>query len=270
MASLERELVRVYAEAARRLRALIREAVEREALGTAGYYARQHRSLEREIRRLGRRTSSLAPLAILEGYLQGLRIARLVEPGIPGLPEVTLEASFAGVHGRVVRVLIAALEGRLEDARVQVGRSADDVFRRVILKETAVTVAAGLGPRAQAITARRALEQEGLASFVDKRGAKWSLDNYSSMAIQTTTRSAATEATVREMGENGRDLIAMSRHANACDMCKPWEGRTYSISGRDPRYPPLTVSAPVHPRCSHVMYPATATLEDIERELGIV
>jgi len=268
MASLERELVHVYAEAARRLRALIREAVEREALGTAGYYARQHRSLEREIRRLGRRTSSLAPLAILEGYLQGLRIARLVEA--PGLRTGSIEGAFAGVHGRAVRVLVAALEGRLEDARVQVGRSADDVFRRVILKETAVTVAAGLGPRAQAITARRALEQEGLASFVDKRGAKWSLDNYSSMAIQTTTRSAATEATVREMGENGRDLIAMSRHANACDMCKPWEGRTYSISGRDPRYPPLTVSAPVHPRCSHVMYPATATLEDIERELGIV
>jgi len=265
---VERELIAVYREAARRLRALIREAVEREALGTAGYYARQHRSLEREIRRLGRRTSSLAPLAILEGYLQGLRIARLVEA--PGLRTGSIEGAFAGVHGRAVRVLIAALEGRLEDARVQVGRSADDVFRRTILKETAVTVAAGLGPRAQAITARRALEREGLTSFIDKRGARWGLDNYSSMAIQTTTRSAATEATVREMNENGRDLISISKHVGSCDVCKPFEGKTYSLSGKDPRYPKAIVLPPFHGRCRHVAFPATATFEDIERELGIV
>jgi hypothetical protein len=267
---MEHELIAVYREAARRLRLLIREAVKREALGTAGYYARQHRSLEREIRRLGRRTSSLAPLAILEGYLQGLRIARLVEHGIPDLPAGSLEASFAGVHGRAVRVLIAALEGRLEDARVQVGRSADDVFRRVILQETAVTVAAGLGPRAQAKTARRALEQEGLTAFTDKRGAKWSLEVYTRMATRTETRAAATEATVREMGENGRDLVQISTHVGPCDICKPLEGKTYSLSGDDDRYPKATVLPPYHPNCRHVAFPATATFDDLERELGIV
>jgi len=264
----DRELIRIYANAALRLRALVKQSIDAERLGTAAYYRRQHEQVRAVLRDLGRKTRPLAWAAILQSYLEGLRIARIVERA--DLPPATLGARFNSVHRVAVEAAVDALVGRLDAARETVGRSTDDVFRRLTLETVATTIATGEGPRGQARALRADLEKQGLTAFVDKRGARWSLENYSSMATITVTREASTVGTVREMGANDRDLIAMTKHSGSCDVCRPWEGRTYSLSGRDPRYPKATVLAPLHPRCAHSMYPATATLEDLERELGIV
>jgi len=264
----DRELVRIYATAARRLRALVQQAIAAERLGTAAYYRRQHEQVRAVLRDLGRKTRPLAIVAILQSYLEGLRIARIVEPA--GLPPATFGARFNSVHRVAVEAAVDALVGRLDAARETVGRSTDDVFRRLTLETVATTIATGEGPRGQARALRAELEKQGLTAFVDKRGARWSLENYSSMATRTGTREASTVATTREMGANGRDLVQISTHVGPCDLCKPFEGKTYSLSGDDERYPRATVLPPYHPNCRHVAFPATATFEDIERELGIV
>jgi hypothetical protein len=75
---------------------------------------------------------------------------------------------------------------------------------------------------------------------------------------------------VRRMNELGRDLVQWSSHPNSCPVCLPYNGNTYSLSGRDKQYPKATLLPPGHPRCKHVLTPSTVSFERFERELGLV
>jgi len=84
---------------------------------------------------------------------------------------------------------------------------------------------------------------------------------YSELVAQTASRDAATEGTVRTAVALGMDLVRMSVHTGACPMCIPLQGKIYSISGRNPNFPPLTddVRTPLHPRCGHSINPVSET-----------
>jgi hypothetical protein len=78
------------------------------------------------------------------------------------------------------------------------------------------------------------------------------------MVARSTTREAGNLARENQLTENGYDLLMMTEHYPTCEACAVLQGRVYSISGRDKRFPPLSRAFPsgyrnVHPNCRHVM-----------------
>jgi hypothetical protein len=104
------------------------------------------------------------------------------------------------------------------------------------------------------------LANRGINAVKDKLGREIHLDSYASMVARTTVREATNLGCLNEMEELDNDLVQFSSHASACPICAPIEGRVFSISGRDKRYPPLSSAFrsgyhTLHPNCLHVLTP---------------
>lgn len=252
-------LIVLYERAEWDLRRLIRDASLRGARGTERYLRRQQRAVAAIVRDLRALTAELVPLAVREPF-----------EAAAGLAAEQLGMSFSGVDQRQVRALARALEGDLGDALVTVGREADDALRRATLQEVGTGRAGGGTQRQTTARLRQRLADEGVTALVDRGGRRWRLEVYSRMAVRTTSRQAATAGTVERLREAGEDLIAISSHVGSCDVCKPFEGRTYSLSGASETYPRAKYLPPFHPNCRHVAVPSGASFEAFERSLGLV
>jgi hypothetical protein len=60
------------------------------------------------------------------------------------------------------------------------------------------------------------------------------------------------ETRIKELDE---DLVIVSNHPDECPLCRPYEGKIYSLSGTSEKYPPLSVAKQgglFHPNCGHV------------------
>ena len=85
----------------------------------------------------------------------------------------------------------------------------------------------------------RIIEGNGVFTFEDEAGRKWNLVDYGRMAIRTANTRAVNQSTINAGQELGNDLVRMSHHLSSCPLCAMYEGRVYSVSGKDKRYPSL-------------------------------
>lgn len=179
--------------------------------------------------------------------LQALQDAGVVSP--------RLTASFAGVHRTAVELLADNLSADLSEATALVGRRVQDVYREIALQTTARMKATGTLARQGARDMRDELVARGLTGFVDGAGRQWRLDDYADMTIRTTVIEAGNLGRVNQLADTGHDLVRMTEHHPTCEICAVYQGRVYSVSGNDPRYPALYETAfsrgynIVHPRC---------------------
>ncbi|MYR46603.1 phage capsid protein [Streptomyces sp. SID5910] len=110
-------------------------------------------------------------------------------------------------------------------------RTIVDRFRAVVAEVTA-TPLLGTGTRRQATQdAMRRWADEGVTSFVDRSGRRWSLPAYAEMAVRTSVGRAATEAHMRTLSNHGVDLVIVSDAPRECPLCRRWEGKVLTISG---------------------------------------
>lgn len=262
------ELVAQYERAVRLLRSLIANAVRRGALGTATERRKQLAAVNGLLAQLRTSTRGLSALSIAGGYQVGAQAADLsMLDVLPNdVAEKLIEPKFAsGANKAAIQALQAATEQKLRDSIRTVGRSTEDVFRRVGLEEVALGTAAGLTRRETTRRIAGKLGEEGVTSFVDRAGRRWKLDVYAAMVARTTQREAVTLGVVDRMVQVGLDLVTVSRHPHSCDICTPFEGKTYSLTGRTKGYEVITVFPPFHPNCRHSIGAAkenlTATLD---------
>ncbi|GHC44439.1 MULTISPECIES: phage minor capsid protein [Streptomyces rochei group] len=110
-------------------------------------------------------------------------------------------------------------------------RTIVDRFRAVVAEVTA-TPLLGTGTRRQATQdAMRKWADEGVTSFRDQSGRRWSLPAYAEMAVRTSVGRAATEAHMRTLSDAGVDLVIVSDAPRECPLCRPWERKVLTISG---------------------------------------
>lgn len=261
----EQHLIRLYQRAARRLRQMIGDDLRSGRLGTAAYRTNQLNAIRVELAALGRRTRTTPVETVAQAYDRGAAIVDRVA-GDRG----AVSYAFTGTHTRTPQIIAENLAGRLDDARANVGRQVNDVYRRAALEAIGEDIAAGEARRQTSLAIERRLIHEGVTGFIDRRGAHWALDTYAEMATRTTTREAVSAGTRGRMLETGQDLITISDHATETDICKEFEGKTYSITGRTPGYEVLPEWPPFHPRCLHVATPAAENVATILAELGLV
>jgi hypothetical protein len=152
-------------------------------------------------------------------------------------------------------------------------RSVVDGFRAIVAEVTA-TPLLGTGTRRQATQdAMRRFADQGITSFVDRAGRRWSLPVYAEMAVRTSVARAATEAHARTLTDAGIELVVVSNAPRECPLCRPWEGKVLTLTGpggartievehatEDGRMVPVRVAGSLdearraglqHPNCRH-------------------
>lgn len=167
-----------------------------------------------------------------------------------------------------------------------IGRTENDIYRRVGLEAVSNMQAVGKGVNKTVPEFADTLRREGVTAFTDKAGRNWSLHTYCTMVSRTTSRQAEVLAVLTADPEH--DLYKISSHNTACKICAPYEGRVYSKSGKDTDFPPLALAfgkidkngpddltnsyLNIHPNCLHVLMPWTAAgrsekeIEEIKRK----
>lgn len=166
-------------------------------------------------------------------------------------------------------------------------RAVVDGFRAIVAEVTA-TPLLGTGTRRQATQdAMRRFADQGITSFVDRAGRRWSLPVYAEMAVRTSVARAATEAHARTLTEAGIELVVVSDSPRECHLCRPWEGKVLTLTGpdgertvevehaiEDGRMVPVRVAGSLeaarvaglqHPNCRHSVSAYTPGLTTVEQ-----
>ena len=82
--------------------------------------------------------------------------------------------------------------------------------------------------------------------------------DYAKAVARTTFAEAQIKATLDQCALCENDLVKVSHHGTDCEICRRHEGIIYSISGNDPKYPPLKEKPPFHLNCRHSLEPTSA------------
>lgn len=92
-------------------------------------------------------------------------------------------------------------------------------------------------------------------------GAQMPVDKYATMLARTTRSETENLSMIQQALREGIDLIECDIVSPTCDICSVYQGRVYSISGNDSRYPALYKTAfksgysIIHPNCRHSWSP---------------
>ncbi len=183
-----------------------------------------------------------------------------------------INPSFAQIHQRAIDIIAQNMYDNLRQATNYAGRRINDYYRRAALEAEAEKFTVGQTWQEMAKNLEQKLLSKGLTGFKDKLGREWRLDAYAEMVARTTTREIATVATINACQEFDIDLVKISTHYPTCHLCAPIQGKVYSLSGKDKRYPKYGedgVVIPRHPNCRHVLMPYVRELdpnaEEVER-----
>jgi len=138
---------------------------------------------------------------------------------------------------------------------------ANKVYTNIVNK-TAFKVLAGATDLQSALAQTcREWAMKGIPSIVDKAGRTWSTEAYSQMILRSTIRSVTTEVQFQRADEFGTDLIEISSHGGARPGCAPYQGRIFSRTGKNKKYPSLKATTYGEPsglfgiQCKHSCYP---------------
>lgn len=263
---------------------LFDQIVNAPGAGTKTYANTVLRSLEREIAQLQAATGGFVDTTIPAAYRKSLddtyayfRRNNLMMQQ----PEY-----WAVLHRDAIYDLAREMQHQIGSALITAGRQVQryvdvaraDALRSIGLQQTAVKMASGGTVADMRKSMIKQLQEQGFMTVQygeGNRARQVGLDTYAQMVARTTTKEAGNIARENQLTENGYDLMMMTSHYPTCAKCAPLQGRVFSISGKDKRFPPLSAAYPtgyhiVHPNCRHVLTPWIEDLaSDDERNTAI-
>lgn len=163
---------------------------------------------------------------------------------------------FNAVHQQAVAVLAENAYGRFEIVDQVIGRRINDVYRSIALENVTGQVVGYQTWQQTAKRIRADMADRGITGFVDAAGKRWNMETYAEMIARTTPRQAMIEGTKNRLLEHDHDLaeIIGGIGKNTCDICRAWNGRIVSLTGKTSGYPTLDEARDAgvfHPMCTH-------------------
>jgi hypothetical protein len=238
---------------------LIKIIAEKEARGNVTAFQRSLlRQVGVQLQELNKQAEEWVDEVIPEYYGEGVKQASAALESM-GLNGGSYEM-FAGLHNSALKIIARNTVQDLLDANSFVGRQIEDALRQAGLDAISDKISTGKTVVQCKNNLVRTLIDQGLDGIRDKRGRRISLDSYAQTVARSTTREATNRATLNQLTSLGYDLVQMTSHKSSCPVCAPLEGRVYSISGKTPGYPPLSMAytgphANIHVNCRHVLTP---------------
>ncbi|KEZ35851.1 phage minor capsid protein [Frankia sp. CeD] len=157
-------------------------------------------------------------------------------------------------------------ERLIREFHPQVLRGVDDVYRRIVAEVYAPALA-GQATRLEA--SQRALArfaEEGVSGFTDKAGRRWRIESYAEMAMRAAFARATIAGALDTYRAQGITCVAVPNIPYECEKCRPFEGKTLSITaGKPPRGVQIFTSLEnaiargfLHPNCRHGILPVSS------------
>lgn len=104
--------------------------------------------------------------------------------------------------------------------------------------------------------------------FVEVNGRKYKPSYYAEMVTRTKYHEAQSQAALTMANNYDTDLVIVSSHNTTTEICQQYEGKIYSISGKDKRFPILGEAPPFHPNCLHLLFPQFVSSMEAQRTLS--
>ena len=276
-----RRLAKYYLDARERL---YRTIIESKGVGTKTYANTVLRQLDKELDSLLKHSTEFINTSIPKEYQAAL-------DDIYGYYKrnnllMLSPRNFALLHADRLYMIQREAQYAIAQGLAAVGRQVqryvntamDDALRRMGLEQTMLKEASGGTADQMAESMLRQLRDEGFFTVQYGEGAGKRFvpaDIYASMVARSTTREAGNMARLTQLTANGYDLVKMTEHYPTCEVCAPLQGRVYSISGEDDRFPALYEHISeqycnIHPNCRHSIVPWVESMrspEEVEEAL---
>lgn len=170
--------------------------------------------------------------------------------------DVNFGVAFASFHKEAVEVLSKETYQSIASGMSGLTRTGERMIatatRDALLKEVMVGKITGESAREISKQIEKKLRREGITALTDRGGRKWDLKNYSNMLSRTKLTQSSNSGVVNRMTDGGYDLVKVSSHSDSSSLCRPWQGRIYSVSGVSKEYPHLQTAIDgglFHPNC---------------------
>lgn len=206
------------------------------------------------------------------------RVQDWVKVQIPTFYEMGLFEATKDLHnrGNEVKVLQSfnrfhkeAIQAIAEDAYTNIASGMQGIAktgnrlvamgtRQALIEKIATGTITGETRRQISKNIEKQLVGEGIQGLIDRRGREWDLDRYAEMLARTKLTQAHNTGVTNRMLESGYDLVQVSSHFGACELCRPFEGKILSVSGRNKAFPSVDDAMRnglFHPNCRHKILP---------------
>jgi hypothetical protein len=146
-----------------------------------------------------------------------------------GLPH----GAFAEVQptGAVAAIVSDTLT-RTQPMVFQIRRAVTDVYQQVVTQVAAQTTLGTVTRREASQLILQRLAKQGITGFRDTAGRNWAMSSYAEMAARTSTSQAMLQGHTARVQELGIDTVIVSNAPEECEICRPFEGKVLSLSGR--------------------------------------
>ncbi len=257
VAGLAERVGAMYAHAEAQLVALVARYA-RDGLDTPAWVARQQTQLLALRGAVAHTLAGVTPrstAAVREAVSAAARIGDRAAQADLGrrLHDRSVSAASA-IDPAAVHALAEEAVGLVVGTHPRILRATEDAYRRVVAQVAASTVTGVVSQRQAVQQAVNAFAREGVTAFVDSRGRRWHMDTYAEMAVRTATFRALNAGHSARLIAAGHDLVVISHHPRPAPVCRPFEGKLVSLTGRTPNGP---VTAPAvfggHPVTGHVV-----------------
>ena len=176
------------------------------------------------------------------------------------------ENQFFGMNKKKLNALIDATTNDFKQANKAIYRQVDDVYRQTIYKAEFKMSSGAIGLGKAIDLATKDFLEKGINCIIYKNGRHVNVATYAEMALRTASQRATFLGEGSKRDEYGTHLIIVSVHANACELCLPWQGEiliddvfshpSNEYVARNKQYKLLSVaikSGLLHPNCRHTL-----------------
>ena len=280
MAALD-DLIAIYKEAQL---ALIKIITGNTGAGTKTYYNTILRQLTALLNQLAAQTGRYISTEIPKEYKAALE--QTYDYFKRNNLQMNRPEMFAQIHSDAVSELAAEMQHHITEGISSAGRrvmryadiARDNALRQNGLRASAVKIASGQTVRGMQKYLTQALSEDGFLTVQygsGKYAYQVGLDSYATMVARSTTREAGNLAREKQLLANGYDLVVITEHKPCCELCARVQGRVFSISGKDKRFPPLSEAFPsgyrnVHPNCRCVAVPWIEEMQSPEERQAAI
>lgn len=242
------------------------------------------KQVEQELALLRKKTNNWIEDEIPKSYEAGIKdtIKQINDSGV----DMDYPKQFSTLHIDAMNILAREMSFEIAQGTAMVGRqikryveaSQDEALRKLGLE----TVAEGLSSGQTTLQIKKNLiskiQNEGFCTIQYGSGdsiRQVPIDVYAATVARSTTREATNSATLNQLTDNDYDLVKISEHSPTCGICSMYQGRVFSISGNDKRFPKLDIAFNsgyfnIHANCRHVVTPYIIDMQtdpEVEAEM---
>lgn len=191
-------------------------------------------------------------------------IKQLVNQGLaedfiePTIKTMIHKAAVQAILDETFYRILEANDNMLEDVKERI----EDITKRANSR----SLIQGVSKRQAVKDAVSELLENDITGIIAKNGARIPADKYMANVIHYHMRKAHVEGALNKSADVGVDLVYVNKVGITCDICAKYQGRVYSVSGQDDRFPRLEARPPYHGHCVHNLTP---WVEEYHDELDI-